>query len=1513
MKGQKTLKRTLAILLSLAMVLSLGNYGILRPVTANAEDLRLKMTDWVDWQVNYYDGEEWEWEREPRVAEGNETDAVESYESERTMICWNDRRVAFALFDGDKRSAVSDNSTMVLYEYKDGDYSAVESDPQDPLATRLVVPADEIPFAEYKSETDTFGTMYLAHGGDYLINDSADLDSGHSMSIYGILPVAGFFTSNEAFSQQNYLQNHDQRMITEGQPIYFLYDKTYVKGIDSDKAPFALYNEEENRDDYFAQSPHGIQMEALPANQCPDGYGGYKIYVDQNTDPRMFYESVRFEMEYKTDLNDDQRFVEDAQDGEFKINLERRPAQMFAFNWARCDWKENHWDVFYENDDFWDETGMDAWANNFICLSLVGADGDKKPYDKKIKVTKASWTDEGYQDTGEVLSEDSYNLSVLNADDERYEGIWDGRKDVTYYDIRFDEEGLYCLTAEEADKGNKQIFINATRPIAAFYRDNEISRENYVQDWSETCTLSKDESIYLMIDNTVDENRKCSLDGLAKWNEEKDEDDIFRFKDEGMKDAYPYLKHEIVQNDENGIISVRFFGNGENREDIYDDLKCNVIEEYSDGRTENRMDGINVRYPVMGMAIKRAGEDRACKTLEQWVSSGKEDFFLQIDGEPFTGQLSIDYEGFGNKDEVNVFDGNLRYEFDRIGSYLIKDKNNDENAVVLEAVNRPIDFFSEKDFAKRFSGRQLIRQGEEKTIYLYLNKNCTEEVDGHDVLPEFDGMRIEAGLWPLTDEYDGDEIHCEFEPDEGDILMGDEDDDGLWMSYTIPESYNFEGTECRFNWLNIQAKVKYEGTDRWHDVYLNAQAVNDGRKMIRVESSHLDNISAGKIADYVDLNIYPFGAYFVFTPVEMHYNTETGEYDAEEIVDFDPDKLIIGYWKKQGGFETGNGVEYTCKEDGTVEATFHMEGRFEIGYGDADGEWEFLSGVYPHQPEMDFYVNETKPGEYEEVKLLTDKVTVREMKGVENDTFYVFWKGWNQGLQDEFGKKTGFAGNMNAELAAKILQRNDFDYGEKDVAGYIENYLTCLDPDSFRVWLDTASGKIMEGDDVDKYLTITDVLDGSFVVGKKIIISEDAPEDFVVNVGMYYNGYAVYRTLFESDDEDHVRWDNESNFYLKKEGIGNFNDCARGVLNNHSWTGEPKQYRNLGYEIEYAPFVSLKLDQKPAKVSYTEGDKLDLTGLAVSGVYQDKTEYALAAADYSVNLTGALKASDDKVVITYKNNPQLKCEYAISVSAKATPAPTPTPTPGPSGSGDQKQDTKQEEKPAAVGMTIAAASGAGANSQFKVDQAGDKSTNGKVTYAGEKTAPSGKLNIPDQIIGTDGVKYDVVKIDPKALKGAKNVTELNVGDNITEIPKGACSNMTGLTKVTLGKNVQNIAANAFSGDTKMKTLKLTGTNVQKIGKKAFYKTKVQTFDFSKQKKLTMVGANAFAGTPAKTIKLYVNKLKTIGSGSVKNLTGKKKVKFILYAKTKAVANKAGTKLKKGKGSTKVTVSFKKAK
>ncbi|MBR4758578.1 MAG: leucine-rich repeat domain-containing protein [Lachnospiraceae bacterium] len=122
--------------------------------------------------------------------------------------------------------------------------------------------------------------------------------------------------------------------------------------------------------------------------------------------------------------------------------------------------------------------------------------------------------------------------------------------------------------------------------------------------------------------------------------------------------------------------------------------------------------------------------------------------------------------------------------------------------------------------------------------------------------------------------------------------------------------------------------------------------------------------------------------------------------------------------------------------------------------------------------------------------------------------------------------------------------------------------------------------------------------------------------------------------------------------------------------------------------------------------------------------------------------------------------------------------------------------------------------------------------------------------------------------------------------------------------------VTAIADNAFSGNTKLTTLKFKGKNLKKIGKKSFAKcTKLKKTSLPDS--VTEIGKNAFDGDKnLSDLTINGNNLKKVGKNALRGI--KKNAKVTIKAKNKTQYNKIVNMIKKA-GNKKLKFKFKKYK
>ena len=140
----------------------------------------------------------------------------------------------------------------------------------------------------------------------------------------------------------------------------------------------------------------------------------------------------------------------------------------------------------------------------------------------------------------------------------------------------------------------------------------------------------------------------------------------------------------------------------------------------------------------------------------------------------------------------------------------------------------------------------------------------------------------------------------------------------------------------------------------------------------------------------------------------------------------------------------------------------------------------------------------------------------------------------------------------------------------------------------------------------------------------------------------------------------------------------------------------------------------------------------------------------------------------------------------------------------------------------------------------KVTVLSDDVSNPTVSYLGTTSKNSITVKVPDNVT-VDNITYKVTAIADKAFFGNTKVKNVSIGKNVTSIEK-----------------------NAFKNCTKLKTIEIKSTTLNKIGANAFSGDKSLTKITLKSTKLTKksIGANVLKGTNKKlVIKAPKNKVK----------------------------------------------------
>lgn len=167
----------------------------------------------------------------------------------------------------------------------------------------------------------------------------------------------------------------------------------------------------------------------------------------------------------------------------------------------------------------------------------------------------------------------------------------------------------------------------------------------------------------------------------------------------------------------------------------------------------------------------------------------------------------------------------------------------------------------------------------------------------------------------------------------------------------------------------------------------------------------------------------------------------------------------------------------------------------------------------------------------------------------------------------------------------------------------------------------------------------------------------------------------------------------------------------------------------------------------------------------------------------------------------------------------------------------------------AIGSVIADASGI-----FNYKVTGNDTVEVKNMTAKGKAKSSVKIA---KTIKANGKTYKVTAIAANALKGNKKVTSVNIGSNVEKIGKKAFANCTKLKTVTVsGNKLKTIGQSAFSGDKNLKAVNLKKVKTLKtVGKSAFKGvSKKITVRVPKNKKAAYVRIFKKGGIAANKIK-----------------------------------------------------------
>ena len=282
--------------------------------------------------------------------------------------------------------------------------------------------------------------------------------------------------------------------------------------------------------------------------------------------------------------------------------------------------------------------------------------------------------------------------------------------------------------------------------------------------------------------------------------------------------------------------------------------------------------------------------------------------------------------------------------------------------------------------------------------------------------------------------------------------------------------------------------------------------------------------------------------------------------------------------------------------------------------------------------------------------------------------------------------------------------------------------------------------------------------------------------------------------------------------------------------------------------------------EKVTKLEIKEADdalkkalgKLD--EVKASGKTEVQTKIAQAAekkeADYTkeswANFAKAKSAAEMAFASETATAKQLKdAADALDIAMKALEAKKPDNN-NDNNNGNNGNNNSQTP---AIGSVIADASGI-----FNYKVTGNDTVEVKNMTAKGKAKSSVKIA---KTIKANGKTYKVTAIAANALKGNKKVTSVSIGSNVEKIGKKAFANCTKLKTVTVsGNKLKTIGQSAFAGDKNLKTVNLKKVKTLKtVGKSAFKGvSKKVTVRVPKNKKAAYVRIFKKGGIAANKIK-----------------------------------------------------------
>lgn len=476
-----------------------------------------------------------------------------------------------------------------------------------------------------------------------------------------------------------------------------------------------------------------------------------------------------------------------------------------------------------------------------------------------------------------------------------------------------------------------------------------------------------------------------------------------------------------------------------------------------------------------------------------------------------------------------------------------------------------------------------------------------------------------------------------------------------------------------------------------------------------------------------------------------------------------------------------------------------------------------------------------------------------------NDGIYHMFVSYVQGIHSNWGGTSTIEHYTSEDL---IHWNHEASVPGQPSTGIIDPCIFRLEDGRYAMWF--------KADGSQTYVSFSDDL-YNWSASENIQISDgkEAPNVF------YWNGkyrmildYNQRLTMFSSDDGLHWPMDTQTDIggqhgdvvnqdgeailvyfaenYNLPEGKGHKTALYLNKIvekeDGTIWCDHEAVYK---YNLHAPEIRKMEVEKNPAKVTYEEGEALDLSGLELSVYFADSMHDTLKVTDeilkeYSITSSIApgtkLQKGDTQI--------RLSTEYGGSVTIPITvtekqdssedpsqnpggdpsqnPGGDPSQNPGekpsqnPSENPSQNPDVKPSQEPQLKRGDVFVKG----NLKYKIVKMPTAKAAGRVQVIGLVKKKVKNVRIP-ATVKYKNLRFKVSGMAANAFRKNKNLTTVTIGNGIAQIPAKAFYGCTSLKRVTLGTGVTNIGKQTFAGAKKLKTITIRSKKLKKVGAKAF--------------------------------------------------------------------------------------------